>query len=192
MGDSQFANNEIPNAIDALIGTTHVNVAIAGRSYGNGVQQATDLIALNPDIIILPLGTNDFGITGANSFGVLGTYNDTTFTSCVYKTHEYLATNFAGKPIIICTPFQRNFPEQYPGKNPINIAGHNLKDYVDRIKIIAEMFSIQVLDFHRDSGITLENLGLFSTDGLHVTTTQKGRDRATYMLIDALNKIFMV
>lgn len=191
IGDSMTQDNEIINKVVTAIGCVPINAAVAGRTYSDGVRQATEVSSQLPQAIVVLLGTNDFA--QGSVIGTIGIYSGTDFTSNVYKTLQYLALNNLTKPVLVCTPFQRNAPLEMPGKFSTNSRGLMLYDYVVRIRQIAEMFAFPLLDFYRDSGINSENIMSFSEDGLHIQTLAnglKGSHRASYLQIKALNELF--
>jgi len=190
IGDSMTQNGEIQSVIVDAIGCIAINVGVAGQTFtANGMNQAISATSQTPDAIVILLGTNDF--SQSRVLGTMGTYNGTDFTSEVYKTLEYLRINNLTKPILLCTPFQRNAAGELPGKFAVNGNGTMLSDYVIRLRQLSELFSIPILDYYKDSGITSENVLSFAPDGLHINQTENGVNRASDMQIKALNDLYL-
>ena len=67
--------------------------------------------------------------------------------------------------IILITPIQRvkdGFDIHY-----FNNENNQLIDYVNATKKIANLYSLSVIDLYSESGITKENMNIYTRDGLH-------------------------
>jgi len=115
------------------------------------------------DIITIAHGTNDFGLNIP-----IGTLNDAvnnTFYGAYNLALTEIFTQNQNIRIVLLTPFQRT--GQNSETSPNNSAGHNLKDYVDAIKIIGSKWSCPVVDCFSNSGWNSLTLPIYTYDGLH-------------------------
>lgn len=120
------------------------------------------------DLVIIAAGTNDFKLNvplGIN--GQMGDvdFNTVTFYGAYRDLVEYILANDPAAKIVLFTPLQRD--NSGYDINFTNPAGHKLIDYVNAIKEIGCMYGLPVCDMYNDSGITAENLSVYTMDGLH-------------------------
>lgn len=121
------------------------------------------------DLITVFGGTNDFKM-GA-SLGEIGAIGDTDFDTTTfyggYRTIiEHILTNKPTTRLVLVTPLQRN-KDNYNSWNTTNSQGHSLKDFVEAVKKLGEMYSLPVVDLFAESGINNLTLSTFTYDGLH-------------------------
>ena len=99
------------------------------------------------DAVVVFGGTNDYG-HGDAPMGTVDSRDPYTFYGACHIIMSYLSERYCGKPIVIMTPLHR---AEEDAKNEL---GHTLKEYVDIIREVAEIYSIAVLDMYKMSGIT--------------------------------------
>lgn len=128
---------------------------------------------VNPDIIIVKLGINDF-----NNNAPLGTYDGTTalpndpsyFTNAFAIMLNLIMTNFPLAKVYVCSLMScertgtLGFPE-------INGNGDALGEWNEAIRLLANAFGAEVLD-HNECGITYYNLEDYMGD--YASSTGKG------------------
>jgi len=116
------------------------------------------------DIVMVFGGTNDYGHGDA----ALGTVNDRdvhTFYGACHHIMTRLHERFLGKTIVIMTPLHRRDEDVHRQDS-----GAVLKDYVNIIREMAELYSIPVLDLYAESGIQPKIDAIrdkYCPDGLH-------------------------
>lgn len=121
------------------------------------------------DVITIAHATND--LSSNIPIGTIGTIGQDSFdTNTFYGAYrhviETITKNYPNIRIMLCTPIHKRVANE-PSDINANSAGHKLKDYVDSIRNIAEMYSLQVCDFYRDCGINYYNYASFMPDGVH-------------------------
>ena len=117
------------------------------------------------DAVMVFGGTNDFG-HGDAPFGCFEDRTPDTFYGACHYMMSYLEGEYAGKPVIIITPLHRSDEDILEGKYAVR----PLKAYVDALKEVAEYYSLPVLDFWKESGLTPKVpaiLQKYMPDGLH-------------------------
>ena len=116
------------------------------------------------DIVIVFGGTNDYG-HGDAPFGTLEDRTIDTYCGAVHCLMSGLIKKYPIATIVFMTPLHRE-GEHIPSK----CTGKVLKEYVDVIKIVAEYYSIPVLDLYSIAGICpniKEQRECLCPDGLH-------------------------
>lgn len=138
-------NNNIKDRIDAL------EIAITA-------------LGVPPDVIIIALGTNDWGNNkpvGDYATAMAKNYADVSARTTVFDAIKYGITRlkklYSNAFIVINTPIQR--------------AGKYDTIYVDAIKDAAKMMSTPIIDVYAKSGVVPydEWLTTYYSDGLHIT-----------------------
>lgn len=155
------ATNNIKERIDAL----ETSVA----TYGT------------PDIVIIALGTNDWGnnlTVGDYATTMAKTYTQTQTRTSVYDAVKYGVTRikklYPNAFIVLTTPVQRS--------------GKTDTIYVDAIKNAGKMMSVPVIDVYANSGLIPYDdwLTLYYSDGLHETSLG-GEKHGKYVANELLN-----
>ena len=120
------------------------------------------------DLVTIFIGTNDFryhkplgSLQNINS----NNFNDKTYFGAYQLLIEYIQKSNPNIEIILITPIQRvkdGFDIHY-----FNNENNQLIDYVNATKKIANLYSLSVIDLYSESGITKENMNIYTRDGLH-------------------------
>lgn len=116
---------------------------------------------IKPDIVIVLIGTNDFG----RSY-LLGTFSDTDiiptasniadFKPAYAKMIGKIHTAYPNAKVFVCTLIPRTFSGGgYPAKDQNN---ESLYAFNKAIKDVAEMLNCSVIDINMNSGINVNNL----------------------------------
>jgi lysophospholipase L1-like esterase len=149
--------------------SSYDNYGVSGRPIANGTVNGTgtNITAKTLsyhlyDLVIIAGGTNDFKLNvPMGDHLVLNTH---TFYGAYQGLIEHILHNYS-KQIVLLTPLERN-KDGYDNHS-FNKVGHQLKDYVDAIKELGEMYSLPVCDLYTNSGFTHETLSIYTWDGLH-------------------------
>ena len=152
-------------------GITIQNEGVSGsRLIGaSGTRVLAETFDFSPyDVVFFEIATNDFRLD--TPLGTLGIMGDTAFeTGTFYGGYrhliEYVLTSNPEIKIVLFTPLQRD--NSGYDVNTVNGAGHKLYDYVQAIREIGEMYSLQVIDLYKESGFNKFTLDTFTMDGLH-------------------------
>lgn len=120
---------------------------------------------INPDVIIVWMGINDF-----NNEAALGTYDgksavpsDTTkFREAYAIMLNKILTRYKTSEVWVCTlpQMERNADVGFP---EINENGVSLKDFNDAIVELADAFGVKILD-HNKAGMTYQNMDTYTVD----------------------------
>ena len=121
------------------------------------------------DIVTIAHGTND--LSSNVPIGEIGLITDTnlntkTFYGAYRKVIETIINNYPHIRIVLCTPIHKHITTE-PNEVVANKAGHKLKDYVDAIHDLANMYSLIVCDMYKDCGINFLNYATYMPDGVH-------------------------
>ena len=174
-----------------------VNRGISGSTMTNGVR--SDKASINETIhsisastfssyslAIIAGGINDFRQNAP--LGTLGLMGDTnintnTFYGALRDAIEYLISCNPNMHICLMTPLQCD--NKGKDVNYVNAAGLKIIDYVNAIKDVGTMYSIQVIDLYSCSGLNAKNLSALTEDGLHPNGA--GYDFITPVIAQHLN-----
>lgn len=123
---------------------------------------------INPDIIVIYLGINDF-----NNNVTLGDYkdvndiydekkneyigDDTIFCEAYAMMVHKIVNNYEDAKVYVCTLLPNGNNKNYTG----------LVEYNEMIKKIADEFKCGIIDFYNDSKISSDNYLNYTIDGLH-------------------------
>lgn len=123
----------------------------------------------NYDLVTIGFGTND--ARAGVVLGELGSYSDTSFDTTTYTGAyrtiiEHMLNDNPNIKIVLLTPIQRHKINNFGSDTP-NINGDTLKDFANRVKEIAKLYSLIVCDFFYESGLNQINLYTKSIDGVH-------------------------
>jgi len=144
------------NVLKNLHGWTVLNKSLGGRSLAevSGESSATDLALLNsldengtPDLILVQLGTNDFGPDNVP----LGTSTDsikTTFYGASNFVFPYLKSRYPNSKIIYITPPVIG-STLYVNDATMTRIGSGVKfdDYLEAPRTVCENNGIEIIDF---------------------------------------------
>ena len=194
----------IPNMLKNLgiNSNNYTNFSISGQPITNTTEtqnwwsnrsKFTDLknSGVEPDIIFLWGGTNDFGLSLPIGTDIDST-NHNELRGALNDILTLLIETFPNAQIIMATPMQRNTGHQAP-KEPIEGLGPNeqglyLIDYVNAIKEACQKFSIPCLDMYSVSGINVLNARNVTrnNDGLH-PTQEYGENKLSKIIAKFIN-----
>lgn len=180
-----------PSSLKSLLGAKEV------RNYGlSGTTVANDRTVIgsfepmssptrvetwdnNANVNIVLGGVNDF-IKNVE-LGTIDDEVDTTFYGGYKSLIRQLYKKYPNKKIVIMTPLHYNL-EYTP-----NSKGYILKDYVNAIREIAEMFGIYLIDLYAICDININTRGKYQIDGLH-TNQFYVSNIMTPLIADGLNR----
>ena len=180
-----------PSSLKSLLGAKEV------RNYGlSGTTVANDRTVIgsfepmssptrvetwdnNANVNIVLGGVNDF-IKNVE-LGTIDDEVDTTFYGGYKSLIRQLYKKYPNKKIVIMTPLHYNL-EYTP-----NSKGYILKDYVNAIREIAEMFGIYLIDLYSICDININTRGKYQIDGLH-TNQFYVSNIMTPLIADGLNR----
>ena len=116
------------------------------------------------DVIVVFGGTNDYGQQNPNPLGEKESIDEYTFYGALKALIEKLITSHPYATLVFATPLHREKEENQ------GLPGLKLKDYVDAIRQVTELYSVPVVDLWSNSGIQAKNhtaMQVFLLDGLH-------------------------
>lgn len=163
--------------------TSYRNYGVSGRpmadgtANGVGTVTTSDHVYFDEDAMVyIAAGTNDFKLNVP--IGCIGSVHDTefdrtTFLGAYRDTIRHIRASNPAVDIFIATPLHRD-NRDYDSET-VNAAGHRLSDYRDAVIAIGELLSVPVIDMYARSGISQQNLGLYTRDGLHPNLAGYGR-----------------
>ncbi len=141
----------------------------AGYGYVDLATVYTEMISeaqssgVNPDLITLFAGTNDFGKS----------YSIDSMISGMRSIIDNLYVAFPKVTLVIFAPLKRYYTALDPSTETTNLGpnqlGKYLIEYVKAIIDVANEYSIPILNFYNDGGINSKNYSVKTTDGLHPT-----------------------
>lgn len=160
-----------------------------GTANGDGcVTRILEINHSDYDLCTIACGTNDFKLNVP--LGTLGTMKDTSFERTTFYGAYRTAIQFLLKQkptlrIVLFTPLQRD-NNGYDVEHTNN-AGYKLRDYVNAIKKLGEMYGLPVCDMYANSGFTKLTLETYTIDGLH--PNNKGFERMGNYATQFVNSI---
>ena len=119
------------------------------------------------DIIVVFGGTNDFG-HGDAPFGTFDSRDPYTFYGACHTLFSHLIEKFPDATIVVMTPLHRLSEDVTV--NEIGIPCHTLAEYVQAERVVAEYYSLPVLDLFATSGLQPKVPVIrerYMPDGLH-------------------------
>ena len=171
---------------------TELNYGVSGTRLANNVTAsgANDLNCMSirytsmsdsADIVCVMAGTNDYGSATGNGlytapFGMATDSTNATFYGALHVLFKGLINKYLGKPIVIITPIHRNgmITGGYDHLVTNPDTNKTLRDYVNAIREIAEIYGLHVLDLYRNLNINPMIPDIRTTlmpDGLHPNAT---------------------
>ena len=179
-GDSITSNGQYLRYAERKIGVTIKNAGISSTTMtpsSNPVTNGDLLTSFNGtcpdlskyDIVTIAHGTND--LSSSVPIGEIGSITDklldtNTFYGAYRKVIETIINNYPHIRIVLCTPIHK-YTIHEANEAVANGAGHKLKDYVDAIHNLANMYSLMVCDMYKDCGINYLNYTTYMPDGVH-------------------------
>lgn len=179
-GDSITSNGQYLDYAVKKIGVTIKNAGISSTTMtpssnpGSNGDLLTSFNGTCPDlskydIVTIAHATND--LSSSVPIGEIGLITDTsldtnTFYGAYRKVLETIIKNYPHIRIVLCTPIHK-YTTHEPNEVVANTAGHMLKDYVDAIHNLANMYSLIVCDMYKDCGINYLNYATYMPDGVH-------------------------
>ena len=179
-GDSITSNGQYLRYAERKIGVTIKNAGISSTTMTPSSNPATNgdlLTSFNGtcpdlskyDIVTIAHGTND--LSSSVPIGEIGLITDkildtNTFYGAYRKVIETIIKNYPHIRIVLCTPIHK-YTTHEANEAVANSAGHILKDYVDAIHNLANMYSLIVCDMYKDCGINYLNYTTYMPDGVH-------------------------
>ena len=179
-GDSITSNGQYLRYAERKIGVTIKNAGISSTTMTPSSNPATNgdlLTSFNGtcpdlskyDIVTIAHGTND--LSSSVPIGEIGSITDklldtNTFYGAYRKVIETIINNYPHIRIVLCTPIHK-YTIHEANEAVANGAGHKLKDYVDAIHNLANMYSLIVCDMYKDCGINYLNYTTYMPDGVH-------------------------
>lgn len=155
--------NGYVNVLARISGATVLNYGISGTRYAKqtkSINMGPDFdrnfcvrvsdMAENADIVLVMGGTNDFG-HGDAPFGEDGDRTNDTFIGSCHQLYSSLIQKYPDSFIAIITPLHRT--SELNTVNEIGLPCRPLKDYVNKIREIAEYYSLPVIDLYKESGM---------------------------------------
>lgn len=153
-----------------LIANPSVGGARISGTSGTGVlSNNISQLGVNPDIIFVFGGTNDYG--GKISIGEYNFYNTqdrNVFKQALCYTFDTLRSTYPNSRIVFMTSMQRNYASQSNGKFPNKITDSTpfQYEYNDAAKETCKIYGIEVVDMY-NCGITFDTLDLYTSDRIH-------------------------
>ena len=179
-GDSITSNGDYLRYTEKKIGVTIKNAGISSTTMTPSSNPASNgdlLTSFNGtcpdlskyDIVTIAHGTND--LSSSVPIGEIGSITDklldtNTFYGAYRKVIETIIKNYPHIRIVLCTPIHK-YTIHEANEAVANGAGHKLKDYVDAIHNLANMYSLIVCDMYKDCGINYLNYTTYMPDGVH-------------------------
>lgn len=179
-GDSITSNGQYLDYAVRKIGVTIKNAGISSTTMtpssnpGSNGDLLTSFNGTCPDlseydIVTIAHGTND--LSSNVPIGEIGLITDTsldtnTFYGAYRKVVETIIKNYPHIRIVLCTPIHKHTTRE-ANEAVANSAGHVLKDYVNAIHNLANMYSLIVCDMYKDCGINYLNYTTYMPDGVH-------------------------
>lgn len=115
------------------------------------------------DYVMIAGGTNDYGGANPRQIGTLASsdYDTTTVIGACQTMIEKIINDKKNVKLFFIVPLQR------ADRSSANALGLVLDDYCNAIRLVAENYSIPVLDFRKMGGINKANASVLTKDGLH-------------------------
>ena len=175
-GDVQSVNDTWWKKLaDALGMTINVNNSWSGSRVTTtngdtsaGCMTRSQSLGINPDVIIIWMGVNDF-----NNEVDIGTYDGTTAIPSTTTTFREaygvmlnkVLTAYKTSEVWVCTlpQCEQNSSEEFPEINGNEIA---LAEFNKAILELANAFGVKVLD-HNKCGLTYQNMSVYDPNKLH-------------------------
>jgi lysophospholipase L1-like esterase len=150
------------------------------NNYLSDDTRLQDLIAQDPDVVLMLTGTNDYQL--GNPIGQIGDGLLTTFIGSLTYIIQTIMQSLPDCVIVLCTPtpyYGSMATGSLASGRAANAAGNNIRDYAEAVIALARQYSVPVCDVNAMAGWldTNEALKIFTTDGVHLS--QKGYDRIT-------------
>lgn len=140
------------------------------------------------DVVVVFGGTNDYG-HGDAPLGTIDDFTEDTFYGALNVLYKNLIETYPTSRIIVITPTHRLNENEICNERGIrNVA--NLLGYVNIIKEVAGKYSLPIIDFYGELGITPQNeqqRKLYMPDGLHLS--DKGNEKMADFFISKIESL---
>lgn len=146
----------------------------------------------NGDLIVIFMGTNDFG--HATPLGTIADTTDISFYGALNVIIPGIKSAHPNSQIVMVTPMHRNLKStgmDYANDSEPNKKGATLADYVNAIKAICDKYDIYVIDLFNVAELDPRNETVktmyFQNDALHPKTA--GHEKIAEIIAEGLKKI---
>ena len=191
VGDSITEQGYYTRAMENKYPIKTYNYGVAGATYGKcGTEipllyQIADGIDVTPDFIFIAGGTNDWG--NGTMLGQRGDKSAGTFYGAADILLSDLRERYPDTKIIVSTILQRDWTpsEEYPQPAGMdeNQDGLSIEDFNEAIIWSAHKYGCKVIDAYGESGITADNILLYTKDGVHLND-RGGAKYADYIMTE--------
>lgn len=175
-GDSITANGS-PAYVELVSETLglkgYYNCGIAGTTmsncsgHGTPMVNRTNIVNIDSDIITIMFGTNDCSFTCG--LGTIDSTNKNNFYGSYKIVINELRTRCPNAKIMLMTPLQNVDYNASNEDTKRNGAGKHLIDYVNAVKELADCYNLPCLDLYNESGVNVDTLSTYLSDGVHPT-----------------------
>lgn len=152
--------------VDGIAGSCYSSKSDYGTSKTPIVNRCSN-IPEDCDLVVIFAGTNDFG--HSTPIGTISDTSDVSFYGAVISCIEQIITANPDVRLAVMTPLHRA-GTTHKAENVANDVGKVLKDYVNALREICELYSIPVIDTYSIYGLNPAISSVYSnyiTDGLH-------------------------
>jgi len=158
----------INNALDELISTS------TGQTQQRHRRTKTNINSINwgkVKYLIASFGTNDYASSRMLGNVDLDNFDNTTIVGAINYAIEKIQTKYPNIQIFFVTPTHRFLTTDYVREQDsdfrLNAAGLKLIDYVNTIKVTANLNHIACKDMYSESGLNRFNHSNYFADGVH-------------------------
>lgn len=163
------------------------NVGANGHGIKTFLDAVTDADIIEADIITAFIGTNDYGHGG----GTLGTIDDLETDETIYgymkKSINRILTLNSNVRLIFFTPTNRGPYASEPNGIEPNPYGLTIKNIGAAMQDVCRYYGIPCEDTGGKSGINSYNLGLMTSDNLHISG--EGAERVGKIMGNFINSL---
>lgn len=152
--------------VDGIAGSCYSSKSDYGTSKNPIVNRCSD-IPTDCDLVVIFAGTNDFG--HSTPLGTISDTSDVSFYGAVISCINQIITSNPDVRLAIMTPLHRS-GTTHKAENVTNDVGKVLKDYVNALREICELYSIPIIDTYSIYGLNPSISTVYNnyiTDGLH-------------------------
>ena len=152
--------------VDGIAGSCYSSKSDYGISKTPIVNRCSN-IPTDRDLVVIFAGTNDFG--HSTPLGTISDTSDVSFYGAVISCINQIITSNPDVRLAIMTPLHRS-GTTHKAENVTNDVGKVLKDYVNALREICELYSIPVIDTYSIYGLNPSISIVYNnyiTDGLH-------------------------
>ena len=166
-------------------GVSGTSIAVRDGRTDSFVERAA-IMQTDADAVIVMGGTND----NQTVRGAWGSTDNTTFFGALNILISTLCNNFAGKPVIICTPIQKAGDYAYNVHNPAETLMSKtdtdtltMQERAAAIKLKCEQYGMHCLDLYNGSGINGRDTDrVYYRDGDSLHPSEAGQKRLANLM----------